>query len=785
MRNPLNKRLFREIVNNKGKYISILLLLSLSIGFVSGFFLVQKSVKYTYENSHIIGNVEDANIELNDEIELEDRSIFHKNRVIFDKNYFINIKDENRLYRIYANRDNINIPGIYEGKEPENDNEILVEKIYATNNNIKVGSKFSIYDNDYIVSGIAAFPDYSTLLRNSDDFLMDTKYFCVATITQGAFDKLSNDRSVSYVYSYTLKDKDLSVKEQVDKLTNISKAFIEKNNYTLSATIKESNKNISFLADDMGGDVPMVIVLFSVILVIMAFVFIVIVHGTIEEESKVIGTLLASGYSRKTILVHYLMLPLFVTILSIIIGNIMGYTFFKSQLVEVYVNSYSIFPFIVKADWYAFTITSSIPLILILAINYFYINRKLKNKPLAFLRRELNKRNLKNAVKLPNFSFITRYRLRVLLRNKGSFIVLFLGILFGSVLLIFGLDMSLILNNYIDEIEYSMPSNYQTFLKAPLEQVLVTENFYVDDSAGSEFQTEIISDIVGREKKDISLFTAMAVEVDHPVFDSKIGIQLYGVDINSKFLAGKQKRLSEYQSDYDIYATEGFLKKTNLAVGDKVTLYNKFKGESYNLRIVGKTEGFASTLSIVMPREQLNDLVGNKPSHYNGIMSDDDLGLDSKYVASKVKRDDMRGVGKQLIKTFSSMAYIILIISIAIFFVVMYVLSKSIIEKYTREIAYLRIFGYTGREINNVYIRVSTVFIILSAVVLIPIEKFVVEQLFNLSLLKLDAYISFYLPSYIFLYAFLAVIISYVVIRFFLLNKVKKIEMVEALKDVV
>ncbi len=780
MRNPLNKRLLRELSKNKGKYISIIILLSLSIGFISGFFLVQRSVKYTYDNSHVIGNVEDAHIELTKEINSDDNKIFDDNDVSVTKNYCVNIKEDKKLYRVYVNRGQLNIAGIFEGKLPAKDNEIMIEKIYATNNGLAVGDTIKLLDKEYVISAIAAFPDYSTLLRNNGDFLMDNKDFCVATVTQSAFDKLSGRESISYVYSYTLHDKSLNTKQQTDKLTDISKAFIEKKNYTLNAVIKEANKNITYLADDMGGDVPMMIVLFSIILVIMAFVFIVIIHGTIEEESKVIGTLLASGYTKMSILKHYLMVPLTVTVFSVVLGNIFGYTFFKEKLLDVYISSYSIFPFIVKFDWYALIITSTIPLFLIFSINYFYIRYKLKNKPLNFLRKELNKRDLKNAVTLPSVGFLSRYRLRVFLRNKGSFIVLFIGILFGNVLLIFALNVKPLLNNYVDEINDSMPSDYQTFLKGPLESLIVRKSDALVDNPGGLYQTEFVSDIIGKPKDDISLFTAISMQTDRPFFTEKTAVQIYGIDFNSKFFLGKRSEKMD-----GVYATEGFLAKLKLSVGDRVILYNKFKGEQYTVKIVGTTESFRSTISLVMPRDDLNKLLGNDKWYYNGVLSDSELGLDEKYVVTKIKKDDMSGVASQLIKTFSQMGYMILLISIAIFSVVIYVLSKSIIEKYTREIAYLRIFGYTDREINSVYIRVSTIFIILTGLVLIPIQKLLVSKLFELALLKIDAHISFYMPKYVIIYTFFALVFSYFFIRLFLLKKVKRIKMAEALKDVV
>ncbi len=792
MKNPLNKRLKREILNNLGKYISIFLLLTLTIALTSSFFLVQKSVKFTYDNSHESGNVEDGQIEFVNKLSKNDEKIFENNNVEIEENYYINIKkDNNKLFRIYVNREKINTVGIYEGRLPSEDNEILVERLYAKNNDLSIGSELKISNKIYTVTAIAAFPDYSSLLRKSSDYIMDNNDFCLCTLTEEAFDELSKKENVNYLYSYTLNDKNLDLKAQTEKLTDISKEFSDKEIYPINASIKSTNKNISYFADDMGGDVPMVIIFFSLMLIIMAFIFIVIIHSTIEEESRVIGTLLASGYTKGHILRHYIMLPLIVTIFSIIAGNIAAYTFFKNIMLDLYIESYSLFPVILKSDTYALIITAILPLILILSINSIYTRIKLKNKPLDFLRKDLNKKTLKNAIKLPNITFLSKYRMRVFLRNKGGFLILLLGILLGNMLLIFGLNFRPLLEGYTNDIEHNMPSNYQIVLKGPLQEEIIKRNGEaikknndtIIDNPTNELQTDLISDIV--DNKDINLFSISSLESDQPIISNKIDIQLYGTDLNGKFFKGMQSSDMKEDTNKQVYATEGLLKKLKLEVGDDITLYNKFKGEKYRLKITGKTERFASSLALLMNRKDLNELLDKDSSYYNGIFSDKKIKLEDKFISAKINRDDMKNLGEQFIKIIGNIAYIILVISIILYFVVIYVLTKSIIEKYNREIAYLRIFGYTDREINNVYVKVSTIFVIIAGILLIPLEHHLTKKLFELSLLKLNAYININIPYEILIYTFLALIATYTLVRFFLLSKIKRIEMSEALKDVV
>ena len=70
----------------------------------------------------------------------------------------------------------------------------------------------------------------------------------------------------------------------------------------------------------------MVVMLLYIVIVIMAFVFGITISNTIRKEAGVIGTLRASGYTRRELILHYMTLPVLVTLIGALIGNILGYT---------------------------------------------------------------------------------------------------------------------------------------------------------------------------------------------------------------------------------------------------------------------------------------------------------------------------------------------------------------------------------------------------------------------------------------------------------------------------
>lgn len=84
MRNPLNKRLPRELKGEFGKYIAVFLFMAATISFISGFLVASGSMQITYDESFDKYNIESGHFVLQKEadetfvkeIEKEDVTIY-------------------------------------------------------------------------------------------------------------------------------------------------------------------------------------------------------------------------------------------------------------------------------------------------------------------------------------------------------------------------------------------------------------------------------------------------------------------------------------------------------------------------------------------------------------------------------------------------------------------------------------------------------------------------------------------------------------------------------------
>ena len=165
----------------------------------------------------------------------------------------------------------------------------------------------------------------------------------------------------------------------------------------------DSNQGIGYARDDVDGDSMMWMTLLNIIIVIMAFVFVVLTDATIEEESAIIGTLLASGYRRREIVLHYLAPSRhrgrwsrrFWAPRSAV-------AFFTEPMRGLYYGSYSLPPFQVYWSWEIFVKCAVVPAAALILITLVGLLRKMGKTPLQFLRHEASgKSGTKRGLQLP------------------------------------------------------------------------------------------------------------------------------------------------------------------------------------------------------------------------------------------------------------------------------------------------------------------------------------------------------------------------------------------------
>ena len=89
MKNPLRKRVLRELRDEIGKYLVVFILMVSTIGFVSGFLVADGSMMTAYNESFEKYNIEDGNFRTDDEIHRSQREKIEAEGVTLYENFYI------------------------------------------------------------------------------------------------------------------------------------------------------------------------------------------------------------------------------------------------------------------------------------------------------------------------------------------------------------------------------------------------------------------------------------------------------------------------------------------------------------------------------------------------------------------------------------------------------------------------------------------------------------------------------------------------------------------------
>lgn len=746
MRNPLRKRIPRDFKKNFPKYLGMILILVCTICIGSSFQSTLNGAVDYLEEIKDGNNQEDGFFETSEEISEETLESLKKTGVSTYENYYAVERDftDSTKVLIFNERTQIDTPVLFEGRLPEKENEIAIDHVFANNREFKIGDTIKLLDKDYLITGTVSLPDYSSLFLNNSDLVMNTNHFCVSVVDESAFE-LIDSKYLNYRYSYRLENRNLSDNEKIEKGNEILKTLISNGASVQNMLRRDQNQSITFLELDIGTDGPFMTVFVYILVGMIAFIFAVLTGNTIEHESVIIGTLRASGYRRREIIWHYLQPTLIVAVTGSVVGNILGYTVMIDPFLSVYYNTYSIGPLNIKFDVASFLLTTILPVVIMLGINYIMLARKMTLTPLKFLRKELKKGKQKKTLKLPNFSFINRFRLRVIIQNRGSYIMLFIGIFLVSFLLMFGIGLSPLMDHYTDSINESLNYEYQYILKAPVEP-----------EEGEKLLVYEMDTWFSLGKKDI-------------------GVTMFGIDEDSEYFK------DAYIKD-GVIVSSALANKLGLKAGDTLRLTDSNTDKEYSFEIKGVYE-YNAMLSMFMDREALAALLEKESGSFNSVISDHKLDIDEAYVAKLISRSDMLGAASQMMDSFDVIIKFINIFSILIYMIIMYILTKVVIDKNAISISYMKVFGYNDREIRKLYLASTAIVAIASLIICIPLEIW----LFKLTLVFLssmiEGYMEFYLPTRVYVEIVVAGIVSYFAVNALHVRSIRKIPMTDALKN--
>lgn len=787
IKNPLRKRIPRELLVDWKKYLVVSLFLVLTIGFVSGMYVANGSMmkaaengvsKYKLENGHFeLESKADAEllsaIETGEKAELPfaseetDDPDFVAVPVKVYENFYRNEEEDNDndgvsdgTIRVYAKTAEINLACLMEGEFPETEDEIAIDRMHADNVGVKVGGFIKVGGHSFKVVGLIAYVNYSTLHEKNTDLIFDALKFDVAMVTAEGFARLENAVHFSYAWQYETQPADEKEEKSLsdDFLKALLTQTVVKENEIEDYTPRYANSAINFATDDMGSDEAMGGVLLDILIVIIAFIFAVTISNTIAKESSAIGTLRASGYTKGELVRHYLCMPVIVTLFSAEVGNVLGYTVFKNVVVSMYYNSYSLPTYETVWNTDAFFKTTLIPVVLMLVVNLCVIIRMMQHTPLQFLRHDLKKTKRKKAMRLPKWKFLSRFRLRIIFQNIPNYIILFAGIFFIMVMLAMAVGMPSTLDYYKENAADMMFAKYQYVLKS------------AEDADGN---------LIGTKNEDAEKFSMCALQKKGDALDEEVSV--YGISDGSRYV--KIADLEKLKEN-EIYISASFAEKYDLLIGDVISLDEKYENKQYSFQIAGIYERCQS-IAVFMPIENYRSAFDLEEDEFTGYLSDSELtDIAQDEIATVITVRDITKMCDQLDHSMGAYMQYFQVLCILLSAVMIYLLTKIIIEKNETSISMTKILGYENREIASLYLLSTSMVLVAADVVSVALGALVMTQAWKAIMFSYSGWFAFVIKPAGYVKMFLFVLIGYLFVMILDFGRIRRIPMDEALKNV-
>lgn len=779
------KKLLKEtivcMVKTSKRFISILIIVLLGVGFFAGIRAVAPDMKNTLDNYYEKTNMYDilitSNYGIREEVEKKLEEKYNvETGYSFDA---ITTKKEDYATKIisYNKEDKINTPKLIKGKMPEKVDEVVVDNDFRSE--IKIGDKITIDSNlinnkTVTVTGYVESPLYISTERDSTNLLSGTiDYYLymnetniISPVKTTAYINLAAEESrFSKKYEDTVKKAKTDIRKtlQEEKVTGEEWYVLDIDSNAGFYQYEQDTERI----DNVAKVFPLVFFIVAVLICLTTMT------RMVEEERSQIGTLKSLGYKDSAIMFKYILYATLATIIGSIIGVVIGYRLLPELCFEMYKNMYRLGD--IKLSYYASLTFQGmiIALLCTLGATIYTCRKTLKESPANLLRPvapAAGKRVLLERIPIiwNHLSFSHKVTVRNVFRYKKRFLMTIIGIAGCTGLILAGFGLK-------DCIVKMVPHQYEEIF-----------SYQAKIALNEEKTNETINKIKENKKiKDILEVQEEAVTIDNKDTNQSVTLVIPKEDPDGFIKLQDRKTNEHYNLNNGIIITEKLANLLEVEENDVL----KFTGtDKYEKKIAHITENYLFHY-IYLPKSEYQE------DEYNTVLvkTKNMTEKEEKEFASKLK--EMPGVSSITFTsstrhifddTMDNFAYVSLILIVsagALAFVVLYNLSSVNISERRRELATIKVLGFYDKEVYQYINRENTILTLIGILLGLGIGNILTMYIIKtceIDMLMFDPTIA--LASYI--YAILITAAFAILVNVILYFSLKKIDMIESLKSV-
>jgi putative ABC transport system permease protein len=170
---------------------------------------------------------------------------------------------------------------------------------------------------------------------------------------------------------------------------------------------------------------------------------------------------------------------------------------------------------------------------------------------------------------------------------------------------------------------------------------------------------------------------------------------------------------------------------------------------------------------------------------FTGYFTDERLtDIDEAAIATIITQEDMTKVSRQLKVSMGSFMSLFYVFGVIMFILLMYLLSKQILEKNASYISMTKILGFTDGEIGRLYIVATSVVVVISLLLAVPLTDAILRWMFRSYIYtEMTGYIPYIVSPSCFVLMIVLGLLSYGAVSLLQLVKIRRIPKSDALKN--
>lgn len=818
MKTKLLKHIFMKIKDNYKRFLSLICMAFLGVGFYAGIQSSSPDMLKTLDNFYDENNVYDISVISN--VGLTEDDLLKLSKIknvelainIQEKDTYLEIEENNYVVKLIEYNSQMNNVYIKEGRLPKNNNEVSVDNALLENNNLKLGDNITIDGKKYSIVGNVISPLYFSAERPNSNlgsgkvdyyiyvyngFLDLEAYSNIYITVKGAKKYLTNSDSYKKLINNVKKDIDLIKDKQQDirydelysdiietsEMYGISideSNFIKPKWYIYDRLDNTSYKELINASDNLkkiGNIFPIIFFAISVLVSLISMM------RMIEEDRVENGTLKSLGYNSFHITLKYVIYSLLATTIGSSVGAIFGSYMIPSVIWNIYKKIFFIpkFIYLLKSDYNALGLW--ICILCICGTSVIVCIKNLREVPANLMRPKAPKSGKKILLERINFiwkklKFSDKITIRNIFRYKSRVITTILGIAGCTALILAGFGLKDSIKDVTD-FQFNNIIKYDKLLMTneSINQIDIEKELLNDDKVENftNVNTQNIKVLFNEEQQEVTMIT--------PDDFNSISKSISLIDL-------KTNNVIDNISDNSCIISEKTAKLLDIDVGDKISLLDN-DNNKYDIKVSYIIKNYINQY-LYINKNTYNNLFNNyKINSILISLKDKDKNskeFDKKYISNGyaltiVDNDDMKNSMNDMLGSIDSIVAILIIAAASLAFVVLYNLSNINISERKREIATLKVLGFYPSEVDKYINRETVLLTILGIVIGLLFGSYLSH--FIISTCEPD-YIMFdrhvYTLSYF--YSLFITVIFTIIVTIVTHFNLKKINMVTSLKNV-